>query len=137
MPKASFKKFNDLYGHPQGDEALKQVSSVINSISDDACFAFRIGGEEFAVILVGHSLDAIKQKLLWLKKQVQYLKIPHKDNQVSDYLTISIGVFTLSSSTKIEESRLYSIADKALYQAKQERNALVSTSEAMEEACTW
>ncbi|WP_157203847.1 MULTISPECIES: diguanylate cyclase [unclassified Marinomonas] len=131
-----FKKFNDLYGHPAGDEALRKVSSVFSSTVDDTCFAFRIGGEEFAIVFVDQSIETSKQKLLWIKEQVQSLEIPHKENLVSDFLTISIGMFSLSPSSKVEEGRLYSIADKALYQAKLKRNALVVTSKAPESMTT-
>ena len=130
-----FKKFNDLYGHPQGDEALRQVSSVIHSVVDEACFAFRIGGEEFAIIFAGHSLETTKQKLLWLKEQVESLGIQHEDNKVSEFLTLSIGAFVLGSSSKTEEGRLYSLADKALYQAKLQRNTLILTNESLDEVC--
>lgn len=130
-----FKKFNDLYGHPQGDEALRQVSSVINSVVDESCFAFRIGGEEFAIIFSGHSLQTTKQKLLWLKEQVESLQIQHEENLVSQFLTISIGAFVLASSSKTEEGRLYGLADKALYQAKLERNALILSHESLDEVC--
>ena len=131
-----FKKFNDLYGHPAGDEALRKVSSVFSSTVDDTCFAFRIGGEEFAIVFVDQSIETSKQKLLWIKEQVQSLEIPHKENLVSDFLTISIGMFSLSPSSKVEEGRLYSIADKALYQAKLKRNALVVTTKAPESMTT-
>ena len=64
------------------------------------------------------------------------LEIPHRENLVSDFLTISIGMFSLSPSSKVEEGRLYSIADKALYQAKLKRNALVVTTKALESMTT-
>lgn len=124
-----FKRFNDLYGHPQGDEALRRVSSVIRSIVDDTCFAFRIGGEEFAILFIGHNFETTKQKLLWIKEQVESLNIIHENNLVSDFLTISIGAFALLPESQIEEGRLYSMADKTLYQAKLQRNALVLKTE--------
>ena len=128
-----FKKFNDLYGHPAGDEALRKVSSVILSVVDETCFAFRIGGEEFAVLFIGASIETTKQKLLWLKEQVESLNIQHEQNLVSEFLTLSIGTFVLAPKSHIEEGRLYSMADKALYQAKLERNALVIKQEPFEQ----
>ena len=128
-----FKKFNDLYGHPAGDEALRKVASVMGAVEDDTCFAFRIGGEEFAVLCIGSSIEATKQKLLWLKVQVESLHIQHQQNLVSEYLTLSIGAFVLAPASQIEAGRLYSMADKALYQAKLERNALVIKQESLEQ----
>ena len=120
-----FKKFNDLYGHPKGDEALRQVSGLIHENVDESCFAFRIGGEEFAMIFVGHSLGSTRQLLHRLKDRVERLQIPHAHNQVSDALTLSIGALVITPEDNVEERRLYSLADKALYQAKQQRNNVV------------
>lgn len=83
-------------------------------------FAFRIGGEEFAVIVtVEHSEDVYKlaEKL---RKSVEDLKLEHAYNQGFPYMTVSIGIKTHQGSggqaPKME--LMYRLADDALYQAK-------------------
>ncbi|HBD37814.1 MAG TPA: diguanylate cyclase, partial [Cupriavidus sp.] len=46
-----FKQFNDLYGHPRGDECLRQVATALTCVLDGTQFCARLGGEEFDVVL--------------------------------------------------------------------------------------
>jgi diguanylate cyclase (GGDEF)-like protein/PAS domain S-box-containing protein len=116
-----FKPYNDNYGHQQGDSALKTVAKVLkSSLRRAGDFAFRIGGEEFAVIVtVEHSEDVYKlaEKL---RKSVEDLKLEHAYNQGFPYMTVSIGIKTHQGSggqaPKME--LMYRLADDALYQAK-------------------
>ncbi len=58
-------------------------------------------------------------------QNVEAMKIPHIANDVSDYVTISIGAQVMYSDRPITELQLYSMADKALYMAKGKRNTVV------------
>jgi diguanylate cyclase (GGDEF)-like protein len=116
-----FKPYNDNYGHQQGDKALQVVSRVLqDSLRRAGDFAFRIGGEEFGgIVTVDQSEDAyrIAEKL---RKAVEDLKLEHAYNQVSPWLTVSIGVKTHqgSGAQAPQMDLIYRLADDALYEAK-------------------
>ena len=116
-----FKPYNDNYGHQQGDNVLQVVAKVLqDSLRRAGDFAFRIGGEEFAVIVtVDHGEDAYKVAEN-LRKAVEDLKFEHSFNQVSPYLTVSIGIKVHQGrgAQAPEMDLIYRLADDALYQAK-------------------
>ena len=116
-----FKPYNDNYGHQQGDNVLQTIAKVLqDSLRRAGDFAFRIGGEEFAVIVtVDHSEDAYKVAEN-LRRAVEELKFEHTYNQVSPYLTVSIGIKTHQGSggQAPEMELMYRQADDALYRAK-------------------
>ena len=113
-----FKKFNDLYGHIQGDYCLQAVARELQlaqrRVGDVAA---RYGGEEFVLLLPDTDLvgaHLIAQKVL---DAIRNLKYPHIGNETG-VVTVSAGVASIvpNQSTTLEE--LYSMADKALYKAK-------------------
>jgi diguanylate cyclase (GGDEF)-like protein/PAS domain S-box-containing protein len=121
-----FKKYNDHYGHPQGDQALSKVAEkILESLKRPNDYAFRIGGEEFAVVFSDLNTVESKKFLNEMIQNVEAMKIPHIANDVSDYVTISIGAQVMYSDRPITELQLYSMADKALYMAKGKRNTVV------------
>lgn len=117
-----FKLYNDNYGHQQGDIVLQQISAFFNDTLRRASdFAFRIGGEEFAVIVsVDNSAQAyaIAENL---RKGVEDLKLVHEHNQAADCVTVSIGLKTYQpgEDQPTETNSLYRLADEALYLAKE------------------
>jgi diguanylate cyclase (GGDEF)-like protein/PAS domain S-box-containing protein len=120
-----FKRFNDLYGHPEGDIALRQLGELLTSHMQRANdFVFRIGGEEFALIISGLDEDKVALYLNSLREAVKALKIENKNSSVGDYLSVSIGAVILEQGY-ITEQKFYKAADKALYQAKTERDKVV------------
>jgi diguanylate cyclase (GGDEF)-like protein/PAS domain S-box-containing protein len=123
-----FKRFNDQYGHPEGDIALQNLSAMFaKCMHRPTDFVFRIGGEEFAIIMSGLDEQKSLAFLDSIKKQVEALKIANKNSSVSPYLTVSIGAAVLLEGAA-SERELYKCADLALYQAKLERNKLVVTA---------
>lgn len=118
-----FKKYNDHYGHPQGDSALQQVSNkIMTYINRPTDFAFRVGGEEFAIIFANLSKVESQAYLEKIRKGVESLHIAHKKNDISPYLTVSIGACVIDSESNLDEQQVYIEADKALYMAKESRN---------------
>ena len=114
-----FKQYNDIYGHLAGDEALKTVATVLKDTlkyADD--MAFRIGGEEFALICMDTSKNKILTCAKHIQKNIKNLKIEHKDSDVSKHLTVSIGVYFTSAQVIENARKVYEYADKALYAAK-------------------
>ncbi|MEC4893609.1 MAG: PleD family two-component system response regulator [Oscillatoria sp. PMC 1051.18] len=123
-----FKAYNDTYGHQAGDFCLQQVAKVIEqNIRRPADLAARYGGEEFAVILPDTKLEGGMEVAKNIRTSIAALNIPHHGSQVSDIVTLSLGLATVIPSTKISHDTLISEADKALYQAKQSgRNRVIA-----------
>jgi len=115
-----FKKFNDTYGHLKGDECLKAIAQVLKSIvtrSDD--FVARYGGEEFVAVLPNTDKRGAKTIAEKLLENVRNLQIPHSQSDVSDHLTVSIGLVTASVTHTQRADHFISRADKLLYKSKQ------------------
>jgi diguanylate cyclase (GGDEF)-like protein len=114
-----FKKFNDCYGHPAGDVALKQVAQLMHGMTRQSDLPARIGGEEFAVVLFDTSADAAMQFAQKMVQTIHHAQIAHSKSPVSPVLTISVGVvqFRPDQDTKDE---FFKHADLALYAAKSE-----------------
>ena len=121
-----FKKYNDTYGHPAGDTALVRTASAIKSnFSRPDDYVFRLGGEEFGIIFNSLDKKQSSEMLDRVRKSVEHLKIKHSQNEVSDYVTISIGAKVCGVDELIEKDILYNEADRVLYSAKQTRNTVV------------
>lgn len=115
-----YKNYNDTYGHLTGDKCLKNISQLLLTYNVDPMnVVARYGGEEFSIILLDQSEEQALAIAEELRKSVLRMKIPHEASPTSDYLTISIGVATLIPNEKLTPSDLISMADKALYQSKQ------------------
>ncbi|PRC92258.1 diguanylate cyclase domain-containing protein [Solimicrobium silvestre] len=112
-----FKRYNDYYGHPAGDEVLKEIGKLLIQV---ACrpsdLPARIGGEEFAVILPATDLAGAGHVAEKIRVHLAELKLAHADSPASDYVTISIGA-TIAGEEDL--ASFIQRADKATYQAKQ------------------
>lgn len=119
-----FKQFNDTYGHPAGDECLRQVAAAIQAAADQHhMIAGRLGGEEFGLLASGQPLDVVRDALDALRKSIQGLDIEHRRSSFGR-VTVSIGAAQATPGSAPRES--FSVADQALYQAKaQGRNQVV------------
>ncbi|MDA3852509.1 MAG: sensor domain-containing diguanylate cyclase [Spirochaetaceae bacterium] len=126
-----FKQYNDTYGHLAGDQALVQVATAVSDLfrrSTDQ--VFRLGGEEFAVIIQGDLKNETPEDLAErIRKEVESLEIIHESSSVGEFLTISLGILSLVPNQDVTDSDLYRLADMALYQAKEQgRNRVVVSS---------
>jgi diguanylate cyclase (GGDEF)-like protein len=114
-----FKNYNDHYGHPKGDDCLRGVGGVLNTMRDAmGVYTARVGGEEFSMLWFEKdpcNVDSVVRKLSNL---IRELKIPHEKSKVSEYVTMSIGVYVVRCSLSNDVQSLYDSADKALYAAK-------------------
>lgn len=115
-----FKPYNDTYGHIQGDDCLLQIAQTIkNSCEDPDILVARYGGEEFAVILPNTSAEQAVAQAEKFREVVFNLKIPHSASQISEYVTISLGISNVvPDSQMMSISNFINMADSALYQAK-------------------
>ncbi|WP_289847651.1 GGDEF domain-containing protein [Pseudoalteromonas sp. C2R02] len=126
-----FKRFNDYYGHAAGDNTLKQIAQcLLHNLHSNTDFVARYGGEEFVIVLNDtsqHQGICVGNNLL---KAIQNLNITHVLSDISDVVTISIGLHTFEKSAYTKYESLFNKADKALYAAKEQgRNQLITSSQ--------
>ena len=113
-----FKKYNDFYGHIQGDFALQSIGTILNEVSAQYdIFTARYGGEEFITVIKNLSPQQTSEIAQDIQNQVLKLQLPHAASEVSDILTVSIGQYcsTMDASLVYE---MIKNADVALYEAK-------------------
>nr|WP_159063733.1 diguanylate cyclase [Thaumasiovibrio occultus] len=125
-----YKKFNDIYGHVQGDLALKYVAgALLDAFESHGHHVARIGGEEFAAIAVGIDQDEVVHMAQAAIDEVGALQIPHKASETG-FISISIGAHLITSTSEpISRRQWQECADEALYAAKtQGRNRAVVSS---------
>ena len=113
----SFKKINDSYGHPQGDEVLKEVSQIFKKICREVDIVARYGGEEFAIILPETDLEGAFVLADRIRMVVKNYAFGTKENVIN--LTASIGVASYPDIA-ISNPELIKHVDRALYRAKAE-----------------
>ncbi|MFK5926412.1 MAG: sensor domain-containing diguanylate cyclase [Desulfuromusa sp.] len=111
-----FKRVNDTYGHPFGDQVIQQVASQLNEVVRTGDLAARIGGEEFAILLEDTGLSGALDVAERLREKVEKLSLFSQGVAVP--VTISLGVAAFPQSTDNQE-KLFNCADQALYQAKE------------------
>ncbi len=121
-----FKLINDRFGHPVGDEVLRQLAARIRSALRKSDLAFRIGGEEFAVLLTETNLKAGAEVANKLRRRIDEDAIILPGGQTI-FPTMSFGVGGSGAPTL---SALMSQVDRALYKAKSlGRNRVVVSEE--------
>ena len=114
-----FKLYNDTYGHPIGDYCLQQVALTIEcAIESISGLVARYGGEEFGIILPGIDGETALQVAEKIAIKVHQLHITHQKSPVNEYVTISLGVYSVVPNPEFSPELLIALADKALYQAK-------------------
>ena len=123
-----FKAYNDTYGHLEGDDCLKKVAKAIDQvIQSPGNLLARYGGEEFIVIMTQTRLVEALQIATKIQTAIRELNIPHSQSQVSESLTLSLGISSLVPTENNSSQLLIKLADDALYQAKQEgRNRIIT-----------
>ena len=124
-----FKKFNDYYGHLAGDECLVKIGSLLKRIVGRAPdIVARYGGEEFVVILPETALMGAESLAEKIREAVENLYISHADSDVSEYVTISLGVVSVYPSKLFSPKQVVALADETLYSAKNRgRNRTIVT----------
>lgn len=116
----NFKQFNDQYGHVVGDQCLRQIVNAAKSILQRPTdILARYGGEEFMLLLPSSHLEDAYKIAERLRKTIIDLRIPHQNSAHFGIVTISLGVACWQPSQALDVNKLISLADKALYSAKQ------------------
>lgn len=109
-----FKKFNDYYGHQEGDEALKIVAQSTKTVLRDSDRFFRYGGEEFLVLMPNTTAEEALICAERIRDHIESLAIENHDTE-RGILTVSLGLISAKAG---EWQSMLKQADKALYKAK-------------------
>jgi len=112
-----FKKFNDTYGHLQGDVIIKEIANILRVSVRTIDFTARYGGEEFAVILPEVNVKGAVVVAERIRKTIE--QHPFKGEEGTLFVTVSIGVAEFKPARIRSASQLIAEADKALYQSKE------------------
>jgi diguanylate cyclase (GGDEF)-like protein len=114
-----FKKYNDNYGHQQGDTVLIEVTKAIASaLRERTDFLCRYGGEEFLVILPNTKAQGAEVVADRIKTKVNNLAIKHEYSEATDIVTISQGIFSAVPLSTDSVKTFIEFADKGMYKAK-------------------
>ncbi len=126
-----FKRYNDCYGHQCGDKCLTMIAQALErTLHRPADLLARYGGEEFVAILPNTEINGAITVAEEIRMVVANLDILHQNSDISDRVTVSIGITSLIPSPTQKSSTLINQADIALYQAKQQgRNRAIVFSE--------
>jgi diguanylate cyclase (GGDEF)-like protein/PAS domain S-box-containing protein len=110
-----FKRVNDNFGHAVGDAVLKHFATLVRDELRKIDTGGRVGGEEFAILLLGADLTAARQFAERLRAKVADTPLVHEGQSIP--VTVSIGIATLDADDSSADAAL-TRADTALYEAK-------------------
>ncbi len=128
-----FKKINDTYGHPAGDEVLRKLGALLAEHARDTDLPARIGGEEFAMLLPNTDEEGAKRMAERIRKAVAELKVVWEKRTL--HMHISAGVAQVLDDETAE--KMLERADQAMYCAKENgRNRVVPFS-SVKEYLSW
>ncbi len=114
-----FKRYNDHYGHAQGDECLKAVARAFQeALHRPADLSARYGGEEFVCILPETDAIGAMQVAERIRLLLKARQIPHAQSEVAPIVSVSLGVATFTALENRKPEELLQKADAHLYEAK-------------------
>ncbi len=118
------KMINDSWGHAAGDAALRHVARIMREQTRLLDVPARLGGDEFALLLPGADADVARMVAERIRKKIA--GVPLMSGDVSLTVTVSMGVASYPEHEARSPSELMELADRALYQSKQqgERNSV-------------
>ena len=124
-----FKLYNDTYGHPAGDIALKSIAEILMSVTSRAGdMAARMGGEEFLLILPGATAHAAQATAEKIRERLAKLALAHGTSPTASVITLSQGIVSCIPSMATDAETLVAAADEALYQSKGHGRDLIMVS---------
>ncbi len=116
-----FKAYNDTYGHLEGDNCLRLVAKNLghDTLLRAADLLARYGGEEFVALLPLTDTSGAQQVAEQMRANIARLHLRHESSKVASHVTISLGVASVIPSAALPPEKLIELADRAMYQAKQ------------------
>lgn len=121
-----FKKVNDTYGHDVGNQVLIGITKVMKQHVRRQDIAARFGGEEFCVMFIGTDTKGAREGLERMRRAIEELEFTSDKGKFK--VTISAGLASNQNPAVKNSDDLLKLADKALYQAKQEGRNRVCTA---------
>lgn len=120
-----FKRYNDTYGHQAGDIVLKEVSAILKESVRKKDVVIRYGGEEFLMILYGIKKKTAEDLCQGIYERIKEKALPHAASEVSEYITMSMGLCYQKEKNDMTLEELIKNADECLYHSKESgRNRL-------------
>ena len=119
----NFKRYNDRYGHIEGDEVLRSIAKKIQQICKrKSDFVFRLGGEEFGIYTRLENEENIQRYIEHIVKEIEALHIEHVGNTPYGVVTISLGavIARIAPNADVSLEEIYKKADELMYAAKQQ-----------------
>lgn len=113
-----FKQHNDTYGHLHGDECLKMVAEILDTIMKDRGKAYRFGGDEFVLLFNCGNEKEVEQTAKHIKERLAGMAIENKNSTVEPVITLSQGYSCFMPYKKEKYSAVLERADQVLYQVK-------------------
>ena len=112
-----FKRFNDMFGHDAGDAVLRAVGKVLgDSLREEGC-AFRLGGEEFVLLMPGFAIERAMERAEQVQRAIRDLRVEYRGKALGQ-ITASFGLSAFPDHGAAE--RLVQTADAALLRAKRD-----------------
>lgn len=128
-----FKRFNDTWGHQTGDQVIRYVASVLGRVGRKPRIAARFGGEEFALIMPGESIESVEKTLESVRKEIGSRSLRRRStNDELGAVTISVGYAVRLPGEGA--SALLGRADAALYASKHAGRNTVTAAHDMHDA---
>ena len=112
-----FKRVNDTYGHPFGDQVIRGVGHALSALTQRKDHAARYGGEEFALLMPSTTIDDARRTAERLRVAIAGSRIKRADGDAVDHVTVSAGVARLAPGES--PASLVERADRALYVSKE------------------
>ncbi len=121
-----FKKYNDRYGHQEGDDCLVAVANEVSRAAPrPGDLVARYGGEEFVMILSETTESGANLVADRIRRQVERLNLPHKDSPYG-HVTVSCGISSVQPTTGLTPEMLVKSADNALYLSKNQGRNMIT-----------
>ncbi len=122
-----FKQYNDHYGHQKGDDVLSSIGLTLQQLlSRSSDFCFRLGGEEFGILLSDLSPEQSLTFTESIREAIELLAIEHRWSDAANVVTASFGLLVITPTPGITVDTIYKKTDQALYRAKQEGRNRIS-----------
>lgn len=123
-----FKKFNDSFGHLQGDRIIREIARQLTRSIRQVDFPARYGGEEFAIILPAVDIKGAVVVAERIRRKVETFAFPSANGGTPLHVTVSVGVTEFDPESAYAPSEIIREADRALYQSKAKGRNMVSVS---------